>query len=185
MSRTHQVMVSNPVAISLSSLLRYCFILSPMPFCILVFSLISVTSSSSLLSFCWSSNCWDAPDLRTRPLSHLVHIFLLFFNQKQKNNCHSLLHQPNCFLCTYVSPFLYYLVYSYTHTHTQSIFTCVLVLSVSPYQNTSFMRTITSGTCLSMHLSKGLHIGGVELNFTEYITQEITCYSMTIYAYIK
>lgn len=48
-----------------------------------VFSLVSMTSSSSLLAFCWSSKCWDAPDLRTRPLSHLVHILLLFVNMGQ------------------------------------------------------------------------------------------------------
>ena len=94
-----------------------------------VFSLVSMTSLSSLLSFCWSSKCWDAPDLRTRPLSHLVHIFLLFFNQKQKNNHHPLLHQPNCFLCTYESPFYIIL---FIHTDTRKYFyLCVSIISFS------------------------------------------------------
>ena len=127
-------MVSNPVAISLSSLLRYCFILSSMTFCILVFSLISMTSSFSLVSFCWSSKCWDAPDLRTRPLSHLVHIFSLVLQSKIEKQL-SFIFTPTKLLSLHICiTILYYLVYSHTHTHTHTgIVTSVLVLSVYPY----------------------------------------------------
>ena len=98
-----------------------------------VFSLVSMTSSSSLLAFCWSSKCWDAPDLRTRPLSHLVHILLLFFNQKQKNNHRSLLHQSDCFLCKYLSPF-YIILFIHTHTH-KYFYPCFSIISFSLLEN--------------------------------------------------
>ena len=105
--------------------------------CHSVSSLVSMTSSSSLLALCWRSKCSDAPDLRTRPLSHLVHILLLFFNQKQKNNCHSLLHQSDCFLCKYLSPFFIILfILSLTHTHTHKYFyPCFSIISFSLLEN--------------------------------------------------
>ena len=129
-------MVSNPVAISLSSLLRYCFILSSMTFCILVFSLISMTSSFSLVSFCWSSKCWDAPDLRTRPLSHLVHIFSLVLQSKIEKQL-SFIFTPTKLLSLHICiTILYYLVYSHTHTHTHThthryCYLCFSIISLS------------------------------------------------------
>ena len=84
-----------------------------------LFSLISMTSSSSLLSFCWSSKCWDAPDLRTRPLSHLVHIFSVVLQSKIEKL--SFIFTPTKLLSLHICiTILYYLIYSHTHTHTHT-----------------------------------------------------------------
>ena len=89
-----------------------------------LFSLISMTSLSSLLSFCWSSKCWDTPDLRNRPQNQTSVSSCSYFSlvlQSKIEKQLSFLVTPTKLLSLHICiTILYYLVYSHTHTHTHT-----------------------------------------------------------------